>query len=350
MSGRKPIGGSLEKVHGIDGHFVPRTLDMLMSDAFRTLPINGHRLLAFLEAEHLRHGRMCNGALMATYDQLVDWGIGRRLVHDTITECEKRGLIEVIRAGRRGFTETATSRYRLTYLPARVGNASTGYWTRATDEWRQYQKPTSKNAKHRYEGELRQFTKVNFDSSRRGTPSVQETAEIRHSPTVHEGEPLIDISEGIEDQPASPAAALASDDQPQSIDQPEEHSSGDTPGRASVDTLAPPPVVAAVSEPHQIDLEEFIAASLSAEKPAPTNSGPASRCVPADVVRERIKAEGIKIGELAKALGVAGPTMSNRLSPRHAERPSKFSLNATAEAALAAWVAGRPLPGMGAVH
>jgi hypothetical protein len=136
----------------------------------------------------------------------------------------------------------------------------------------------------------------------------------------------------------------ASDDQPQTIEQPDEHRSADR--RVTVSPLP----AHHDREPHQIDLEEFIAASLSAEKPAPTNSGAASRCVPADVVRERIKAEGIKIGELAKALGVAGPTMSNRLSPRHAARPTKFSLNATAEAALSAWVAGRPLPGMGSVH
>ena len=54
------------------------------------------------EIEHLRHGGADNGSLLATYNQLEAFGIGRRFIFGAIREAEQRGLVVVERGGRKG--------------------------------------------------------------------------------------------------------------------------------------------------------------------------------------------------------------------------------------------------------
>ncbi len=65
--------------------------EMLLSPAWRALSVNGRRLLDFLELEHLAHAGRENGHLKATYDQLEEYGISRRLIPRTIGEVRPGG-------------------------------------------------------------------------------------------------------------------------------------------------------------------------------------------------------------------------------------------------------------------
>lgn len=172
--------------------FVQISSELLRSPAWRGQSINCHRLVEFLMAEHMAHAGLENGYLLATYDQLVEWGIGRRLIHSAIGEAERRGLAEVERGGRKGFTETALTRFRLTFLKAKRFNPDgSKYYITSTNEWRRYREPDRKIKKQGYEGELSQCTIVNFHSSPSCTQRNAKSAEISHRPIVHEGEPPI---------------------------------------------------------------------------------------------------------------------------------------------------------------
>ncbi len=117
--------------------FVQLTAELFRSPAWRYRSINCVRLINFLMIDHLQHNGKENGNLMATYDQLVEFGIGRRFVRETIEQAERLGLIEVERLSRRTFTDTYPSRFRLTFLPDKVINEKGHiYYGEPTNEWR----------------------------------------------------------------------------------------------------------------------------------------------------------------------------------------------------------------------
>ena len=126
---------------------------LLRSDAWRHRSINCARLLDFLELEHLRHGGAENGNLVAPYDQLVKWGLGRRLIRRAIEEAERRGLL----IADRGFRTLADgkvepTRFRLTYLHSTIRDLKTAVVTKhaPTNEWRRYKEPlTERNDEER---------------------------------------------------------------------------------------------------------------------------------------------------------------------------------------------------------
>ena len=198
---RKKVSHDLSKVSGPPKGqpWVWRTPELLTSPAWRSQSINCRRLIEFLEVEHMHHAGLENGYLFATYDQLVEWGVTRRLVHETITQAERLGLIECHRGGRKGFTKTHLSRFRLTYLASQeVNEQGQKYYAASTDEWQrvsaeQAAKVTGREVKIQNlgsEGELSQFPKGNSNGSRRGTVGTPKTAENGQSTTVPEGEPL----------------------------------------------------------------------------------------------------------------------------------------------------------------
>jgi len=114
---------------------------LLVSDALYRLSGNAWSLLRFLVIEHLRHGGKENGRLRAPYDQLVQFGITRRLIRPTIQEVVDRGLLTVERQGFAADGTRLPSLYRLTFLPA--------YGQPPTNEWRTFQLPRQlQTAKH----------------------------------------------------------------------------------------------------------------------------------------------------------------------------------------------------------
>lgn len=113
--------------------FVKLSRELLSSDAWRSLGINGRRFLDVLMREHMRQGGRHNGKLKAPRLQLVEYGgIGARYVSDAIAEVETLGLVDVHRGGMR----VATT-YALTWLPLHDG-------TPPSNRWQSYRNPALK--------------------------------------------------------------------------------------------------------------------------------------------------------------------------------------------------------------
>ncbi len=144
---KKRISPNLTKVgngRSKNEPFVQLGLDLLESDAWRTQSINCRRLIEFLMIRHMRTGGRKNAELIATYEELVAYGIGRRLIHTTITEAERRGLICVERGGRKGFCHTSASRFAITFFIEKVESKFGQYYASPTSDWRRYRDPKRK--------------------------------------------------------------------------------------------------------------------------------------------------------------------------------------------------------------
>jgi hypothetical protein len=111
--------------------------DLIESPAWRARTIHCARLIEFLMHEHMSHGGMENGQLVAPYAQLVAWGIGRRYIKDAIREAEGLRLVVAQHGGRRAHTKAAMTRFRLTFYHTRESASGLHpYWVAPGDEWR----------------------------------------------------------------------------------------------------------------------------------------------------------------------------------------------------------------------
>lgn len=113
------------------------TRDLLESDAWRGQSIHCRKLIDFLLLDRMAHAGTENEALMATYDQLVDFGISRKKISSAIREAEKRGLIRAEHGGRWNMTNRP-SLFRLTFYTFNSGAP-------ASNEWKRYRKPEKQN-------------------------------------------------------------------------------------------------------------------------------------------------------------------------------------------------------------
>jgi hypothetical protein len=104
--------------------WVWQTSELLSSAAWRAI---------FLMVEHRAHAALENGNLAATYDQLVEWGIGRRFIRQATEEAEFLGLVRTERGGRWAGTN-APSSYRLTFYASAGGTPPTNEWKGKTPE------------------------------------------------------------------------------------------------------------------------------------------------------------------------------------------------------------------------
>lgn len=118
--------------------FIWHTRELLQSQAWRSRSINCVRLLEFLEIEHLAHGGLENGALLAPFDQLQRFGIARRLITCAVQEAEAKGLLAVKREKAKGTKRPKANRYRLTYLWTRTDLDGVKDWQEPSDNWRRY--------------------------------------------------------------------------------------------------------------------------------------------------------------------------------------------------------------------
>lgn len=118
--------------------FVWHTHALLSSPAWRGRSINVVRLCEFLEIEHLEHGGVENGQLVAPYNQLVEFGIARQYISGAINEAELRGLIDVDRGALKGRQKNEMSRFRLTYAWSRKREGDLYTWELPTDNWKKW--------------------------------------------------------------------------------------------------------------------------------------------------------------------------------------------------------------------
>lgn len=94
--------------------------ELLASDAWRSLGINGRRFVDFLLIEHMNKRGKGNGQLQAPRRQLEEFGISARHVSGAIDEVDQLGLVDCMRGvGRRA------SVYALTWLPLADGSDPT---------------------------------------------------------------------------------------------------------------------------------------------------------------------------------------------------------------------------------
>ena len=114
--------------------FLPR--DLIASDAMRGASIHCRKLIDCLLCEHCNHAGRENGNLIATYDQLVAWGIWRKKINGAIREAVERGLLVIMKRGGRYGEESCrtASRYRITWI------GTINPRSKATNEWRRFKK------------------------------------------------------------------------------------------------------------------------------------------------------------------------------------------------------------------
>ena len=117
--------------------------DVLESPAWRLMGINARRLLDFLTIEHLNHGGCENGRLIATYDQLVEFGLTRSCIKRAIVQLQFLGLIRHQQGGRWN-KQNYVSIFTITFYRDFQGRAATNDWKRIKEE--DYE--TRKNRKH----------------------------------------------------------------------------------------------------------------------------------------------------------------------------------------------------------
>lgn len=151
---------------------------LLTSAAWRQRSINCARLIDYLLIRHIGSAGMDNGLLPATYDELVKFGITRRLIGSAIQEAEEKGLIVVERRGRKSRTENYYSTYRLTFF-ATLDKTAGGeeIWRASTDEWERWLRKKKKSAP-KPESDV---TNGNLSTPTRGTAKKAKTAETSHS-------------------------------------------------------------------------------------------------------------------------------------------------------------------------
>jgi len=129
------------KVREIPKHmpFVPLTLELLKSDAWRGMSINCRRLIDFLLIEHMNHAGLENGDLIATYKQLEKFGVNR--ISKAIKEAEDRGLIIIEHGSRKSLNESYPNRFQLTFLKYKDKNSNnvSSYYA-PTNQWKRYNK------------------------------------------------------------------------------------------------------------------------------------------------------------------------------------------------------------------
>ena len=124
------------------GPWTFHTRKMLTSPAWKELGINARRFLDFLEIDHMSHGGVENGNLMATYDQLHQYGISRDQICPAIEQTIALGFVR--RTSPR--VERVPMTYRLTYH----GTISDdGLALQPSNEWKSLDEKSAKVAKEK---------------------------------------------------------------------------------------------------------------------------------------------------------------------------------------------------------
>jgi hypothetical protein len=117
----------------IKGAYVPKRLEMLQSQAWRTIAnVPAAKLvLERIEIEFMRHAGKNNGQIICTYNDFEKYGVRRKSIAPAIRLLVTVGLLVIERRGRRSADGGNPTLYRLPYISV-DGIAD------ATDEWRNY--------------------------------------------------------------------------------------------------------------------------------------------------------------------------------------------------------------------
>lgn len=135
------------------------TRAVLQSQGWRGLGINGRRLIDFLLIEHMNHGGKRNGYLLAPREQLIEFGIGGRLITSAIEEARAAQLIDV-----RPGTGRRPSTFTVKWLPVAVHEGE------------------QQRSVAVHQGERQGYTKVN-NKGRSSARRCTATGQIKGSPS-----------------------------------------------------------------------------------------------------------------------------------------------------------------------
>jgi hypothetical protein len=108
---------------------------MLESPAWCVMRLAARKVLDRLIIEHLKHGGLENGALVATYSDFQRFGVRRPSIAAAIVEIETLGFIDVVKRGGSAYAEFRNpSIYALAWLDRKDGTPPSNRWkTFATD-------------------------------------------------------------------------------------------------------------------------------------------------------------------------------------------------------------------------
>ncbi len=120
-----------------DEPFVQITFELMNSPSWRAKSISCSKLLDFLMLEHMAHKGMENGNLLATYNQLEQFGIARNCINKTIQEAENLGLVIAERKGRQARNKNYCTCFKLTFLPHSFHNEKgVKMYSEPSNDWR----------------------------------------------------------------------------------------------------------------------------------------------------------------------------------------------------------------------
>lgn len=104
------------------------------------MSVNTRKLIELLLIEHRNHVGFENGFLMATHNQLAEYGLTPYHISEAIDEAEFLGLIPAKRGGRRNLPNQPST-FRMTWIPDKDLAAPTNEWKEITVEdisnWRE---------------------------------------------------------------------------------------------------------------------------------------------------------------------------------------------------------------------
>lgn len=115
-----------------DKPWIWATTEMLASPAWKALGLNHRRILDFLAIEHSNHAGRQNGKLIATYQQLFEFGVTRRLISSSLEELEWLGFTRSVRGGRWAGSNQPT-KFTLTFYANWEGRPATNEWQGRTE-------------------------------------------------------------------------------------------------------------------------------------------------------------------------------------------------------------------------
>jgi hypothetical protein len=119
----------------IQGQFVPHRIEMVTSPAYQALSLSGHRALARIEIEHMRHGGVENGKLPVTFDDFEAYGISEKSIAPALREVQALGFARITERGRASKSDFGRhpNKFELTYI-----RGAAPHFDAPTDDWKQH--------------------------------------------------------------------------------------------------------------------------------------------------------------------------------------------------------------------
>ena len=162
--------------NAISGQFSARLIEMMVSPAYRTLSLAGHRAISRVEVELAQHGGNDNGKLPVTFDDFEEYGLDRHSIAPALKEAGALGFIEITERGRQGLANRRKPNlFRLTYRPLPNDRKGDG-----THEWRaitsiEQAKAVAKIARQKSESLVGENTRASGKSTLKQTKKPVKT-------------------------------------------------------------------------------------------------------------------------------------------------------------------------------